>query len=214
MNAIGQTPDGRIWEYLYATEAIAQYLVASNPANTEVDTLSSAASSQDAAKYTFITEGSAGWTVGAYQDHWVVVDDGTGEGQLGKIKDNTKDTLELYFDHAFTTALDVTDSDITIRHEPDAELVAITATGTALKGVAQVAFAAYDYGWFLKRGIGGVVGGAAMTINMPCSPGGATEGYALVVAAGAHLEDYSVVGRVLVANTTAAKATLVDINIW
>lgn len=213
MNEHGQTPDGRIWEYLYATEAISQYMVVSNPANTDVDTVSSAASASDSAKYVYVTEGSAGWTIGAYQDHWIVVDDGTGEGQLGKVKNNTADTLELYIDHAFATALAVADSDIVIRHEPDAEKVAITTLVTPLKGVAQVAFASGDYGWFLKRGIGGVICGEAVTINVTAGPGDDTEGTVEICDTTQGLFDTAVVGRCLVANTTADKATLFDINI-
>ena len=92
LNSIGQTPDGRVWEYLKATEAVSQYMVVSNPANTDVDTVSSSTNARS--QIVYITEASAGWTAGDYQDHWVIVDDGTGEGQLGKIKDNTTDTLE------------------------------------------------------------------------------------------------------------------------
>lgn len=213
LNAVSQTPDGRLWTYLYATEAISQYMTVSNPANTDVDTVSSAASTQDSAKYTFITEGSAGWTVGAYQDHWVIVDDGTGEGQLGKVKDNTADTLELYFEHAFTTALAVADSDIVIRHYPDAEKVAVTVEETPVMGVAQVAFASGDYGWFLKRGVGGVLAGEAITINVAMSPGDNTEGTVVISATGEGPFDANNFARCLVANTTADKACLADINI-
>ena len=213
LNGQGQTPDGRIWEYLKATEAISQYMVVSNPANTDVDTVSSAASTSDSTKYVYVTEGSAGWTVGDYEDHWLVVDDGTGEGQLGKIKGNTADTIELYFDYAFTTALAVADSDIVIRHEPDAEKVAITVLVTPLKGVAQVAFASADYGWFLKRGIGGVLAGEVITINVAAGPGDDTEGTVEILDTTQGWFDTAVVGRCLVANTTADKATLFDINI-
>lgn len=211
LNGQAQTPDGRIWEYLYATEAISQYMVVSTPANTDVDTVSSSSNGQNQRVY--ITEASAGWTVGAYQDHWVVVDDGTGEGQLGKIKDNTADTLELYPEFAFGTALAVADSDIVIRHEPDAEKIAITTEETPIKGVAQVAFASGDYGWFLKRGIGGVLVGEAATINVNLTPGDDTEGTAIMGVTAEGLFDAASIGRVLVASTTADKATLVDINV-
>lgn len=164
LNSKGMTPDGRVWEYLKASEVISQYMVATNPANTDVDTVSS--SSDGDSDRVFITEASAGWTVGDYQDHWGLVDSGTGVGQVFKIKDNTKDTLELFKDYKLTTALAVADSDIVIRHEPDAEKVAVTTLLTPLKGVAQVAFASGDYGWFLQRGIGGVLMGTAATINL------------------------------------------------
>jgi len=211
LNGQYQTPDGRIWEYLKATEAISQYMVVSNPANTDVDTVSS--STNGASQIVFITEGSAGWTVGDFQDHWLLVDDGTGEGQGGKIKDNTADTLELYSDYAFGTAMAVADSDIVIRHEPDAEKVAITTLVTPLKGVAQVAFASADFGYFLKRGIGLVLAGEVITINVSLTPGDDTEGTAEIGDTAKGLFDESYIGRCLVANTTADKAALVDINI-
>ena len=213
MNEQGQTPDGRIWEYLKATEIITKYMVVANPVNTTVATVSSSQNGQS--QNVYITEASAGWTVGAYQDHWLLVNAGTGVGQVAKIKDNTADTLELYTDYALATALAVADSGIAIRHEPDAEKTPISTLLTPMKGVAQVTFAADDYGWFLKKGIGGVSGGAAMTINTIISPGDDTEGYAITipVAAGDEFGEYSVVGRVLVANTTDGDAALVDVNI-
>jgi len=211
LNAIAQTPDGRVWEYLKATEAISQYMVVSNPANTDVDTVSS--SQNSLSQNVYITEASAGWTTGDFQDHWVIVDDGTGEGQIAKVKDNTADTLELYSDFAFGTALDVTDSDIVIRHYPDAEKVAVTTLVTPLKGVAQVAFASGDYGWFLKRGIGGVLAGEVITINVSLTSGDDTEGTAEIGDTAKGLFDENHIGRCLVANTTADKAALVEVNI-
>ena len=211
LNELGQTPDGRVWEYLKATEAITQHMVVSNPANLDVDTVSS--STNNASQIVFITEASAGWTVNDFAEHWVVVDDGTGEGQLGKIKGNTADTLELYEDYAFGTALAVSDSDIVIRHTPDAEKAAVTVDVTPLKGVAQVTFAASDYGWFLKRGIGGVLAGEVITINVSLKSGDDTEGTAQIGVTAEGMFDNNYIGRCLVANTTADKATLVDINI-
>ena len=217
LNEQGQTPDGRVWEYLKATEAITKHMIVSNPANTTVATVSS---SQNAAlQNVYISESSASWTAGQFQDHWLLVNAGTGSGQVAKIKDNTycstsAGTIELYVDYALATALAVADSGIEIRHEPDAEMCAITVLNTPLKGVAQVTFAASDYGWFLKKGIGGViVGTAAATINELLTAGGATEGYALNIAANETADDASYVGRVLVANSAASLAALVDVNI-
>lgn len=212
LNSVAQTPDGRVWKYLYATEAITKHMVVSRPANTTVTTVSS--SQNGKSQNVYITEASAGWTVGAYQDHWVAVNTGTGTGQLAKIKDNTTDTLELYEDYALATALSVADSGIAIVHEPDAEKVPITNTDTPLQGVAQATFASGDYGYFLIRGIGGVLGGAAMTISKTITPGDDTEGTAIVSTNGADVYDVSLVGRVLVANSAADLAAIVDVNIW
>ena len=211
LNSQGQTPDGRVWEYMKATEAISQYMIVSNPANTDVDTVSS--STNDRSQIVYITEASAGWTAGDYQDHWILVDDGTGEGQLGKVKDNTADTLELYPEFAFGTAMAVTDSDIVIRHYPDAEKIAITTLVTPPKGVAQIAFASADYGWFLKRGVGGVLAGEVITINTSLTPGDDTEGTAEIGDTAKGLFDEAYIGRCLIANTTADKAALVEVNI-
>src|SRR3990167_4153846 len=211
LNAKMQTRDGRTFEYLKASEAITKAMVVSAPANTDVDTVSSA--SDGASNRVFITEASAGWTVGDYQDHWGIVDDGTGEGETFKIKDNTADTLELYVEYALAAALAVADSDIVIRHEPDAEKVAITTLVTPVKGVAQVAFASADYGWFLKRGIGGVLAGEVITINVSLTPGDDTEGTAEIGDTAKGLFDETCIGRCLVANTTADEEALVDINI-
>ena len=220
LNEQAQTQDGRIWEYLQATEIITKHMVVSNPANTTVATVSS---SQNALlQNIYITESSASWTAGEFQDHWLLVNAGTGSGQVAKIKDNTycsssAGTIELYVDYALATALAVADSGIAIRHEPQAEKTPVDTLLTPLKGVAQVTFAALDYGWFLKRGIGGVLGRAVMTINRIISPGGdTTEGEAIVIpiASGDEFGEYSVVGRVLVANSAADLAALVDINIF
>ena len=211
LNEQAQTPDGRIWEYLKTTEAVSQYMTVSNPANLDVDTVSS--SDNKAGQTVYITEGSAGWTAGAYQDHWLLVDAGTGEGQVAKIKDNTADTLELYTDYALSTDLAVADSDIVIRHNPDAEKIPVTVEETPVKGVAQVAFASGDYGWFLKKGIGGVLAGEAITINIGITPGDDTEGTAIKSTTAEGPFDANCFARCLVANSSADKACLADINI-
>jgi len=212
MNELGCTPDGRIWEYMKTTEIISQFMTVSNPANLDVDTVAS--STNKAGQSVYILEAGAAWTAGAYQDHWFLVDDGTGEGQGGKIKDNTADTLELYTDYALGTALTVAGvSDIVIRHEPDAEKIPITVEETPVKGVAQVAFASGDYGWFLKRGIGFVLAGEAITINIGITPGDNTEGTAIKSTTTEGAFDANSFARCLVANANADKACMADINI-
>lgn len=206
-----QTPDGNVYTYLVTTEAIDQYMVVSSPANLDVDTVSSAANSLG--EIIFITEASAGWTAGAYQDHWMIVDDGTGAGQTAKIKDNTADTLELYPEWALATALAVGDSDIVIRHAYDAEKVPVTVEETPCLGVAQTAFASGDYGYFLKRGVGGVLAGEAITINIGFTPGDNTEGTVIKATTTEGSFDSNTLGRCLVANASNDKAFLADVNI-
>uniref|UniRef100_A0A6M3IN04 Uncharacterized protein n=1 Tax=viral metagenome TaxID=1070528 RepID=A0A6M3IN04_9ZZZZ len=211
LGAIGQTEDGRVWRYLKTTEAISQYMVTSRPANTTVTTVSS---SQNAAlENVFVAEASAGWTVGDYQDHWLLVNTGTGEGQVAKIKDNSADTLELYVDYKLATALAVADSGIAIVHENDAEKIAVTTLITTPNGVAQVAFASGDYGWFLKQGIGGVLAGEAITINTSMTPGDDTEGTVEIGDTAKGTFDEAYIGRCLVANASVDKACLAYVNL-
>jgi hypothetical protein len=212
-NELGVTPDGRIWEYAYASEAITKHMIVSTPAVTGVDTVSSAAATDDSTKYIYITEASAGWTVGAYQDYWVMVDSGTGVGQVGKVKTNTTDTLELYRDHAFTTALAVADSDITLVPTPQVEKSPITNVYTPCRGVAQVTFASGDYGWFLRRGIGGVLMGEAATVSRGITPGDDTEGTGAVVDDGDDLYDATLIGYCIAAQDTADKACMAQVNV-
>jgi|GEM_PF-2219298 len=212
MNEQVQTPDGRIWEYLYATEAISAYMIATRPANTTVTTVSS--SSNGRSQKVYVTEASAGWTVNAYCDHWIDINTGTGVGQIAKVKGNTADTLELYEQYALTTGLAVADSGFAIVHQPDAEKAPVTTEITPVQGVAQVAFASGDYGYFLKRGIGGVMcGGSAITINYSITTGDDTEGYGITGTTAKGPMDENYVGRVLVAASTGDEACLADINI-
>jgi hypothetical protein len=210
MNGKYQTPDGRIWEYLYATEAITKGMIVTRPASTAVTTVSS--SSNGASQVVYITEASAGWTVGAYQDHWAYIHTGTGEGQAGKIKDNSADTLELFSDYALATSLAVADSGVTIVPQPNMEKAAVTTDITPFHGVAQVTFASGDYGFVLKRGVGFVTCGIAITINTGIKTGDDTEGYGTIAATGEGLFDANWVGRCLVANASADKACFADVG--
>src|SRR3990167_4142465 len=82
------TPDGREWVYVHAvSEALALGHVAVPDAVVDVDTVSS--SSNGASERVYVTEASAGWTVDAYANGWILVNDGTGAGQVAKIKSNT-----------------------------------------------------------------------------------------------------------------------------
>lgn len=207
-----QIPDGRIYVYKKTSEAITKSMIVTRPANTDVDTVSSSTNSRS--QIVFITEASAGWTVGTYQDYWGLVDDGTGEGESFKVKDNTADTLELYEDYRLATALDVASSDIVLVAEPVVEKSAVNTLLTMPVGVAPITFASGDYGWFLRRGIGGVLMNGVATINELVSPGGATEGHATALASGETIDDVASVGRVLVANTTDGEEVLLMVNCW
>lgn len=205
------TPDGREWVYVKANSALALGSVAVPDAVTAVDTVSSSTDSQS--RIVYITKASAGWTQGQFQDGWVVVDDGTGVGQAGRIKDNTNDTLELYPEFAFATALSVTDSDITIRTMGEVDKAAVTDKVQSAVGVAQVAFAASDYGWLLTNGEGSVLAGEALVVGKGFVTGDDTTGQVVKATTAKGSFDEQVLGICLVANAAADQKTLCRVMI-
>lgn len=205
------TPDGREWVYVKANTALAKGSVAVPDGVTAVDTVSSSTDAQG--RIVYITKASAGWTVGQFEDGWVVVDDGTGVGQTGKIKTNTTDTLELYPETAFTTALAVADSDITIRTMAEVDKAAVTSKVQSAVGIVQVAFAASDYGWLLTNGEGSVLAGEVLVIGESFVTGDDTTGQVVKGTTGKGPFDEQSLGIALVANAAADQLTLVRVNI-
>lgn len=206
------TPDGRVFRYgKDSGSAITQFHLVSAAANVGVDTVSS--SNDSNGNRTRVTEGSAGWTAGAYAGGWMVVDDGTGEGQIAYIEDNTADTLRLGTDWALSTALAVADSDITIHLPYSFRSTPITALLGQIRGVAQAAFTASYYGWVLVSGVGGVLPGETLTVDEYITPGDDTAGEVHNVDANETIDDISIVGKSIVANSTADKATLAFVSI-
>lgn len=205
------TPDGREWVYVKANTALAKGSVAVPDGVTAVDTVSSSTDAQG--RIVFITEASAGWTPGAFEDGWVVVDDGTGVGQAGRIKSNTADTLELYPEFAFATALAVADSDITIRTMAEVDKAAVTSKVQSAVGIAQVAFAASDYGWLLTNGEGSVLAGEALVVGTGFVTGDDTTGQVVKATTAKGTYDEQALGIALVANAAADQLALVRVNI-
>lgn len=203
LGAKASTPDGSMWTYIKANEAITKGHVVSPVALTGVDTVSS--STNGAGQIVYITEASAGWTVGQFADAWLTVDDGTGEGQVAKIKTNTTDTLELYPQWALSTAMAVADSDITISTVNTlVEKAPITTLTTLIIGSAQVAVTtASPYAWVLAKGPGLCISGtAAMTAEKNFTPGDDTEGQVVIGVTAKGDFDGFTAGYSLAANTT------------
>lgn len=205
------TPDGREWLYVKADSALAKGSVAVPDAVVSADTVSS--STDALGRIVYITEASAGWTVGKYAEGWVVVDDGTGVGQMGKIKTNTTDTLVLYPEFAFSTALAVADSDITIRTPFLVDKAAVTDKIQSAQGIAQVAFAAADFGWILTRGVGTVLAGEALTVGGDFVTGDDTTGQVVKGTTAKGAFDEQPLGYCLVANAAADQNTMVFVDI-
>lgn len=205
------TPDGREWVYVKADSALAKGSVAVPNAVASKDTVSSSTDAQG--RIVYVTEASAGWTAGAYADGWVVVDEGTGVGQLARILDNTSDTLILDPAYALSTALAVADSDITITTPHLVDKAAVTSMVQQAVGIAQVAFAASDYGWLLTRGDGSVLAGETLVVGRGFATGDDTIGQVVVAATGEGAYDLQNLGFCRVANSAADILTHVFVNI-
>ena len=211
LGQVANTPDGSEWIYVKAAEAISAGHVVVPDTVVSFDTASSSADQQG--RIVYITEASAGWTVGAYAESYGVVDDGTGVGQVFKVKDNTTDTLILYPAYALATALAVADSDITLTFPNLVDKSAVTSKVQQATGIAQVAIASASYGWVLKQGTGKVVAGEALVIGTGFVTGDDTEGEVVkaTTAKGSYDEQY--LGYCRVANAAADQSTLVYVNI-
>jgi|TARA_R100001530_G_scaffold2201_4_gene3694 hypothetical protein len=205
------TPDGREWVYVKANSLLALGSIAVPDAVTAVDACSSSQDNQS--RNRFITKASAGWTVGQFEDAWGVVDDGTGAGQVFKIQTNSVDTLTLYPEYALSTALSVSDSDITIRTMAEVDKAAITSKVQQAVGVAQVAFAASEYGWLLTNGEGGILVGEVLTIGAGVTTGDDTTGQGQKAITAEGPFDAQLIGISLVANAAADQVALCRILI-
>lgn len=208
----GQTPDGNKWMYVKANGALAKGSVAVPDAITAVDNVSS--STDALGRIVYITKASAGWTVGAYANDYVVVDDGTGVGQMARISDNSTDTLTLYTNYALSTALSSADSDITIFKPYHVVKSAITSKLQNAQGIAQVAFTSGDYGWILYDGPGVVLAGEVLTpAGSNFVTGDDTTGQVVKGTTAKGPFDEQSLGRVLVVNAAADQLVSVEVKI-
>lgn len=208
------TPDGNSWVYAKAGGSIAAFKVAIPNSDVGVDTIASSTDQQGRSVY--LTEASAGWTVGAYANYWGVVDDGTGVGQRFHVKTNDTDTLTLYPEYALTTALTVAGaSDITLSAGPASVVIAaITSKIQNAIGIAQTAFTSGDYGWLLVKGYGSVYAGEVLTVGGSYVTGDDTTGQVVKGTTAKGEFDEQSLGRSLVANAAVDQAALVWVNIF
>jgi len=212
LGTLASTPDGSSWVYVKAsTGGLALGNVAVPAAQTAVDLVSS--STDNLGRKVYITKASAGWTVGQFEDGYGVIDDGAGVGQTFRIETNSSDTLKLYNQYALATVLAVADSDLTINTPGIVVKSLVTDKAQQAKGIAQVAFAANDYGWVLKQGYGRVIAGEVLTIDLSFVTGDDTAGQVLkgTTAKGAFDEQY--LGYAITANAAADQGVMVYVNI-
>lgn len=206
-----QTPDGREWVYVKASAAVSAGNVVVPAATTSVGTtISSSTDSQG--RIVYITKASAGWTINQFAEGAVLIDGGTGTGQVAKIKGNTTDTLELYADSALSTALDGTSTmeiwtNFTVR-----KAVVTTKIQNAV-GIAQVDIAADSYGFVLTRGVGRVIAGEVLVVGGSFVTGDDTAGQVVKGITAKGEFDEQTLGRCLAANSAADLGAMVFVTI-
>ena len=211
LGAVASTPDQRSWVYARADEAIGLSHVAVPLSLNDVDTVSSSADNDG--NIIYITEASAGWPLNGFAGAWGHVNAGTGAGQVFRVKSNTSDTLTLFPEYALETALSVSDSDIQLEISNLLEKSAITDKLQNASGVAQVDFAANDYGWFLNSGRGTVLAGEVLTESASCMTGDDTEGQVLKGITAEGNFDYQTIGICISANSGADVEALVNVTL-
>lgn len=201
------TPDGREWQFVKASGAIANSLIAIPNTVTSADLWSSSTDNQGRIVYT--TRAASTMTTGAFEDAIGVVDDGTGRGQTFKIKTNNPTTLTLYPETALTTALSVADSDLTFIGMSDVIIAAVTSKVQMAQGAVQVSFASGDYGWVLTNGDGRAIAGNTLVVGKGFSTGDDTAGQVIVSVTAEGPFDAQNLGYAIVANAAADIGTLV-----
>jgi hypothetical protein len=168
------TADGREWQYVKAQSTLANSLVAVPDAVASSDLYSSSTDSQG--RIVYLTRAANSLTIGQYENGVGVVDEGTGVGQVFKIRTNNATTFTLYPETALTTALAVADSDLTYISMSYVDPAAVTSKKQMAQGIAQASFAAADYGWVLTNGTGRVIAGEALAVAAGFTTGDDTAG--------------------------------------
>lgn len=206
----GQTPNGNIYVYVQAAGAITTGNAVIPNTVTTVTTVSS--STNNLGQIVYITKAAAGWTNGAFAGDYVLVNTGTGTGQIARIMDNTADTLYL-FGTGLATALSVSDSGIAIYKQWHVVKSAITTKIQNCNGIAQATFASGEYGWILQKGVGTVLAGEALTIGGNFTTGDDTVGQVIKGITANGEFDAQSLGRCLVANSAADVGALVYVDV-
>lgn len=201
------TPDGREWQFVHANENMTNSAAVVPIAATAADLWSSSQDNQG--RNVYLTRAASAMTTGAFEDGIGLVDDGTGEGQTFKIRTNNATTLTLYPETALTTALSVSDSDLTYLSMSQVEMAAITSKVQMCQGSVQVAFTSGDYGWALTNGDGRAVPGNTLVVGAGFTTGDDTEGQVVVGVTATGPYDAQNLGYAIVANSGADVATLV-----
>lgn len=201
------TPDGREWQFVKNNSTIALGNIVIPNTVSSADLWSSSTDSQG--RKVYLTRAASTMTVGAYEDAIGVVDDGTGVGQTFKIRTNNATTLTLYPENALSTALSVSDSDLTWIGMSDVIIAAITSKVQMTQGAFQVSAVSGDYGWILTEGDGRAVAGEVLVVGESFVSGDDTAGQVLKGTTAKGPFDEQALGYCIVANAGADQGVLV-----
>jgi hypothetical protein len=208
-----QTPDGNVWVYVKASEAIAAGNVVVSIATKALAATTLTSAADASGKITKVIYSTGGLTVDAYAGKYLIIDAGTGAGQIAKIKSNDAGTLTLYPEWALTTALAAADSAGKIAMGYDVEKAAITDKVQMVVGIAQNSIAKGEYAFVQTQGTGFVVAGEALVVGKSFVTGDDTEGQVVKGTTAKGSFDENALGHCLVANGAADQPALVFINI-
>lgn len=214
--AIGQkaqTPDGNVWVYVKASEAIGAGNVVVSIATKALAATTLTSAADASGKITKVIYATGGLTVDAYAGKYLIIDAGTGAGQIAKIKSNDAGTLTLYPEWALTTALAAADSAGKIAMGYDVEKAAITDKVQMVVGIAQNSIAKDEYAFVQTQGTGFVVAGEALVVGKSFVTGDDTEGQVVKGTTEKGSFDENALGHCLVANGAVDQPALVFINI-
>lgn len=201
------TPDGREWQFVKNNSTIANGNIVVPNTVASADTWSSSTDNQG--RIVYLTDSGSSLTVGLYEDAIGVVDDGTGVGQTFKIRTNSATTLTLYPETALSTALSVSDSDLTWIGMSNVVIAAITDKVQMTQGAFQCAASSGDYGWILTDGDGRAVAGEVLVVGKGFVSGDDTTGQVLKATTAKGAFDEQNLGYCIVANAGADQGTLV-----
>jgi len=204
------TPDGRQWTFVTAT-TLANGSVAVPETVVSTDLWSSSTDQQG--RIVYLTRAANTLTVGAFEEAVGVVDQGTGVGQVFKVRTNNATALTLYPESALGTALAVADSDLTFRNMSSVVKAAVTSKLQQAQGIAQVAFTSGDLGWILTEGDGRVLAGEVLVIGSNFVTGDDTTGQVVKGTTAKGPFDEQNLGYSIVANDAADQNALVRVGI-
>lgn len=165
-------PEGREYRYVRngaSTGAAGKVVQGSAPVAAHVNLAVAAAAV--GATTVDITFGTTAITADQYKDGFLVVEDGTGAGQMYKILSHPAANLStalvvtLYPEAGLQVALDATSKVSLLKREWDGAILAPTTLTNVVIGVPLVTITAAYYGWAQKKGVCPALQDGAWTVG-------------------------------------------------